>query len=220
VPTFFKSEEDDPFKKALEKYIGKRVNLKNTVGNLSEALEWSWKERYPVLVMVLDFSLDHVEEVKRKFSDEMFVEQVLNQQFKLFGISAFEYVLEDQLKVFFNFERDLNNFVVCRVNNIDEVEIMHRIAISEPYESIKNKLKLVKSECIQLEMEESNIAKQFQEERRGNFTYKRPRTVKENLKLKEDRKIRQQQEEEFFKACLPKKEELNTAYEQSCSPKK
>lgn len=53
-------------------------------------------------------------------------------------------------------------------------------------------------------MEESNIVKQYQEERRGNFGYRRPRTVKENLKLREDRKIRQQQEEEFFKACLPK----------------
>lgn len=53
-------------------------------------------------------------------------------------------------------------------------------------------------------MEESNMVKQYQEEKRGNFSYKRPKTVKENLKLKEDRKIRQQQEEEFFKACQPK----------------
>lgn len=145
MPTFFKSEENDPFKKALEKYIGKRVNLKNTVGNLSEVLEWSWKEKYPVLVMVLDFSLEHMEEVKRIFSDDMFVEQVLNQQFKLFGISAFEYDLEQELKVFFNFERDLNHFIVCRVNNIDEVEIMHRIPVSGSYEETKKKLKLVKS---------------------------------------------------------------------------
>lgn len=56
VPTFFKSEPEDPFKKALEKQISRRTNLKNTVGNLSEVLEWSWKEKYPVLVMVLDFT--------------------------------------------------------------------------------------------------------------------------------------------------------------------
>lgn len=63
----------------------------------------------------------------------MFVEQVLNQQFKLFGISAFEYALEEELKVFFNFERDLNHFVVCRVNNLDEIEIMHRIPARTNY---------------------------------------------------------------------------------------
>lgn len=93
MPKFFKRQEDDPFKQALEKYVSKRLNLKNTIGNLSEALEWSWKERYPVLVMILDFSAEYMQDVKRIFSDEMFVEQVLNQQFKLFGISAFQYVL-------------------------------------------------------------------------------------------------------------------------------
>lgn len=93
MPKFFKGQEEDPFKQALEKYVGKRLNIKNTIGNLSEALEWSWKERYPVLVMILDFSAEYMQDIKRVFSDEMFVEQVLNQQFKLFGISAFEYVL-------------------------------------------------------------------------------------------------------------------------------
>ncbi len=133
MPKFFKSQEEDPFKQALEKYVGKRLNLKNTIGNLSEALEWSWKERYPLLVMVLDFSGDHTQEIKRIFSDEMFVEQVLNQQFKLFGINAFEYVLEEELKIHFNFERDLNHFIVCRVNNLDEVEILYRLPVQTSY---------------------------------------------------------------------------------------
>jgi hypothetical protein len=35
VPKFFKGEDEDPFKKELEKYIEKHINLKNTVGNLS-----------------------------------------------------------------------------------------------------------------------------------------------------------------------------------------
>ena len=67
-------------------------------------------------------------------------------------------------------------------------------------------------------MEESNIAKQFLEERKGNFSFRRPRTVKESIKLKEDRKIRQQQEEEFFKACQPKKEEPPLPYANSPKP--
>jgi hypothetical protein len=44
-----------------------------------------------------------------------------------------------------------------------------------------------------MEMEEGNIIKQYQEEKRGNFNYRRPRTIKENLKFKEDKKIRRQQ---------------------------
>jgi hypothetical protein len=34
------------------------------------------------------------------------------------------------LKHLFNFERDVNHFVVCRVNHLEEVEILHRIKVS------------------------------------------------------------------------------------------
>jgi hypothetical protein len=58
-----------------------------------------------------------------------------------------------------------------------------------------------------MEMEESHIVRQYNEERKGNFNYQRPRTIKENIKMREDRRLRQQQEEEFFKSCQPKKEQ-------------
>lgn len=115
--------------------------------------------------------------------------------------------MEEELKVFFNLERDINHFVVCRVNCVDEIEVLKRVPIAEPFDEIKRKLKQVKSECIQQEMEDRGIVAQYEQERIGNFAYKRPRTVKENLKLKEDRQIRKQQEEEFFKACQPKQEQ-------------
>lgn len=71
-------------------------------------------------------------------------------------------------------------------------------------EVIKKKIKQSKSECIQSEMEESNIVKQYNEERRGNYNYQRPKTTKEAIKYREDRKLRQQQEEEYMKSFQPK----------------
>ena len=45
---------------------------------------------------------------------------------------------------------------------------------------------MAKSFCIQLEMEKRYIVKQYNEEKRGNFNYKRPKTYyKKNNKLKE-----------------------------------
>ena len=38
-----KSEDDDPFKKSLVKYLGRHVNLKTDNCNLSESLTWCWK---------------------------------------------------------------------------------------------------------------------------------------------------------------------------------
>lgn len=49
------------------------------------------------------------------------MEQVLNYQFKLYGINALEYELEEELKIFFNLQRDVNHFIVCRVNHLEEV---------------------------------------------------------------------------------------------------
>jgi len=92
------------------------------------------------------------------------------------------------------------------VNNVDTINVITRISLNEPQDEIKKKLKQAKSSCIQSELDESNISKQFNEELRGNFNYQRPRTIKESIKLREDKKLRKQQEEEFFKACQPKEE--------------
>lgn len=80
--------------------------------------------------MILDFSPATRQGLKKIFTDDPFVEQVLNQQFKVYGISALEYELEEELKLFFNLKRDANHFVVCRVNHLEEVEVMHRIKVS------------------------------------------------------------------------------------------
>ena len=74
-------------------------------------------------------------------------------------------------------------------------------------DDIKKKIKQAKSECIQNELDQSNIARQYVQELRGNFNYVRPKTIKENIKMREDKKLRRQQEEEYFKACQtnPKK---------------
>lgn len=101
-------------------------------------------------------------------------------------------------------ERDSNSIIITRVNFLDEIQVMGRIRVSENTEDMKKKVKLIKSECIQADMEESHYARQYSEERKGNYHYQRPRTIKENIKLKEDREIRRQQEEEFFKSCQPK----------------
>jgi hypothetical protein len=101
-------------------------------------------------------------------------------------------------------ERDNNSIIITRVNFLDEIQVMGRIKVTDNTEDMKKKVKLIKSECIQADMEESHYARQYNEERMGNYNYQRPKTIKENIKLKEDREIRRQQEQEFFKSCQPK----------------
>ena len=98
--------------------------------------------------------------------------------------------------------------MVLRVNYLDEIETMGRVRIDAGKEAIKKELKKIKSECIQHELEDSLIHRQYQEELKGNFGYQRPKSIKENIKAREDRKLRKQQEEEFFKACQPREEEI------------
>jgi hypothetical protein len=60
-----------------------------------------------------------------------------------------------------------------------------------------------KTQCIQKELEESHIVKQHALMRRG-VIYHRPKSIREKIKMREDAKLRRQQDEDFFKACLPK----------------
>lgn len=55
VLSFFKST-DNNFKRKLEDYIGKRTNISVSNGSLSEALETVVKEKFPLVVHVLDFN--------------------------------------------------------------------------------------------------------------------------------------------------------------------
>lgn len=45
--------------------------------------------------------------------------------------------------------------------------------------------------------------------RRGVASYRRPPSIKEAIKLREDAKLRRQQDEEFMRACMPRKEKPN-----------
>ena len=155
-------------------------------------------------VILLDFSRGWQQNIKRVFSDDLLIEKVISQQFKAYGINTKQYDLEPELKPFFNFERDANSIVICRVNHLDDINIVRRISLDDNVENIRKKIKQSKSSCIQNQLDQSNIVRQFTEELRGNFNYQRPRTIKENIKMREDKKLRRQQEEQFFKACQPK----------------
>lgn len=143
--------------------------------------------------------------MKKLFSDQAFL-QMINLQFQVYGLNVLQNEIEPDLRTHLNPLADSNSIIIGRVNHIDEMQVVERIKITEDIEDIKKRLKLAKSESIQRDMEDAHIRKQFSEEMiLGNFDYQRPKTIKENLKMKEDKKIRMKQEEEFFKYCQPKK---------------
>lgn len=45
--------------------------------------------------MILDFLPQNRQEIKKIFSEDIFIEQVLNQQYRLYGINALDYNLEN-----------------------------------------------------------------------------------------------------------------------------
>jgi len=50
-------------------------------------------------------------------------------------------------------ERDANSIVICRVNNLDEINIVSRISLNDHIDEIKKKVKQAKSACIQNELD-------------------------------------------------------------------
>ena len=56
-------------------------------------------------------------------------------------------------------------------------------------------------------MEQLHLEKRYQAQLMGNYDYQKPMSLAEQRKLKEDREIRRKQEEEFFNAMKPKKQE-------------
>lgn len=78
--------------------------------------------------------------------------------------------------------------MVFRINIIEEIIMVSKIPLgSTTPEEIKKKLKQVKHNCINLEMEESHHEKRYQAELMGNFDYQKPMSLAEQRKLKEDR---------------------------------
>jgi hypothetical protein len=154
VPKFLKGgQDDDTFKGRLEKFIDKHVNLKCDSGNLSETFTWCWKEKFPLAVFLLNFDERSQPAIKKFFSDDLLVEKIISEQFKVYGLSTRDYQLENELKPFFNFQRDANNMVICRVNHLDEINVVSRINLNDSMEDIRRRIKQAKSECIQNELD-------------------------------------------------------------------
>lgn len=134
----------------------------------------------------------------------------LNVQFKSYGLNTKTYDLEACLKPFVNLQNDRNCLIICRIDITDEIKVMTKInLITTDLADIKKQIKQVKSQAIQKELDEMHLEKQYNEERRGNFDYQRPKSIKENIKAREDKKLRRHQEEEYQKALLSTKPNPN-----------
>lgn len=94
IPKFFKGEEEEPFLQDLENILGRRVNLKLVQGSLSEALEQSWKEKFPLAILCFDFQPDSRSLLQRLFLDSLLVEKILGEQFFLAGLNIATYEME------------------------------------------------------------------------------------------------------------------------------
>lgn len=71
--------------------------------------------------MLLDFDPTNFQHLKNLFNGNVPFEKTINEQFKLVGIDAPKYKLEETLKPFFNLETDNNHLVILRINCIDEI---------------------------------------------------------------------------------------------------
>lgn len=140
--------------------------------------EKSWQDNFPLLVHLLDFSLDKKAQIARIYSDEFFVEKTLQEQFYNFGVDIKNYVLEEPLRAFFDYERDRNCLVVCRVNFLDQIEVLDRLKLIETLPTIKERIKLAKHKNVQEDLTEAHLTKQYKEELQGNYDYVRPKNFK------------------------------------------
>jgi hypothetical protein len=56
-------------------------------------MEWSYKEKFPVAVLILNFGLESQPAIKKLFSDDLLVEKSLSEQFRVYGINSVKYDL-------------------------------------------------------------------------------------------------------------------------------
>jgi len=83
--------------------------------------------------------------MRKLFSDDVFVQKTLNVQFKVYGVNANTYDLENELKPLINLKRDANNLVICRIDFVDEIDVLARINLAAPLDEIKLNVKHAKS---------------------------------------------------------------------------
>ncbi len=118
VPKFMKGENQLGFKKSVQAYLGKTCKVNFAGGTLSECFEQIWKSKFPLIVHLLNFKKDHKKLINDIYSDEYMVEEVMNTQFKNYGIDANSDEIEPDFKKFVN-QSHAPAFLVFRVNIFD-----------------------------------------------------------------------------------------------------
>lgn len=109
--------------------------------------------------------------MKKIFSDQIFI-KMISEQFQVYGLNVLQNEIEPDLRSNINPLGDSNSIIIGRVNHIDQIQIVKRIKLTEDIEDIKKKLKLVKSESIQRDMDDAHIRKHYSEEMiLGNSNY-------------------------------------------------
>jgi len=71
--------------------MGRTTKIKSQGSSLSENMNYGWKEKYPVLVILLDCLPENRGLYSPIFTDDSLVELVFNMQFRAYGINTKEY---------------------------------------------------------------------------------------------------------------------------------
>jgi hypothetical protein len=91
----FKSQPEAAFKKKLESFIGRTCPIKYSVHSLTQTLEEeSCMNKFPIIVHVIKF----VPEIRKKLvellcTQQQVLEELMNVQFRNFGLDVDEYEL-------------------------------------------------------------------------------------------------------------------------------
>jgi hypothetical protein len=195
----------------VETFVGRRVNLKVEAGRIEDGLRYSWKERFPIAVLILDFEEECGESLRACLTKDSLANEICTY-FKLYGLDPASRPLDKWLGPFISLPADLNSLLVLRVNCMDEVQTVARIRLAEGSpESVGKLVQRAKSDTIHREYDEAHLIKQHALIRKGAGAYRRPPSMQDRLKHREDARLRRQQDEEFMKACKPKQAEASAA---------
>jgi hypothetical protein len=106
---------------ALEKALGFHVGLKIAGGLVEDGFAWSWSEKFPIAILLLDFDQESKEILHSIFGAESMVDE-LNTIFRVYGINTKkDKLLSPFIDQYLNFAEDVNSLVVFRVNYVDDI---------------------------------------------------------------------------------------------------
>ena len=156
------------------------------------------KERFPLLVLVTNFEEKSKQILHKIINDESWTSH-LNTCFRLLGLDSRSYDFEPALARFIDKAADVPCLAMFRIDICEELHMMDKIRIEPGMDltEVRKKLNISKSMCIRAEMNESVYEKKYYGLITG--TYVKPQmTFDQKLRLKEERRLKQQQEEEFM----------------------